>query len=138
MRQKAKTVARDARYPTLYGEAVKDGPPVCTLSFGDGTRGWIPRSSPLLCELGDGHGMGFAGVGVEAAPGPVFGLLDRAGGNGVLVHVVELLDDLVVLEDIEVVVARFPDELCCAGAGEALFHDLDGGGEFGFLWLGEE
>jgi hypothetical protein len=36
-------------------------------------------------------------------------------------HVAKLLDSLGFGEDVEVVVARFPDELVGAGAGEALF-----------------
>ncbi len=40
-------------------------------------------------------------------------------------------------EDVEVVVAGLPDEVFAAGPGEALFDDLDDGGEFGGFGFGD-
>jgi hypothetical protein len=54
------------------------------------------------------------------------------------VHVAEFLDSLGFGEDVEVMIASFPDKLFCAISGEALFDDLDYGGKLCGLWLGEK
>lgn len=66
------------------------------------------------------------GLGAEAAPGPVFGAFDKACFDWIAVHVAEFFDSLGFRVDVEVIVARLPDELVGSGAGEALLQDLDG------------
>lgn len=56
-----------------------------------------------------------------AGVGPVFGGFDQATGDGVLVHVVELFEELPGGEDVEIVVAGLPE-----GFGVSLLRD----GEF--------
>jgi hypothetical protein len=72
------------------------------------------------------NGLGLVGgVSVETAPGPVFRTLDYSGFDGVAMHVAELLDPLGFGEDVEVVIAGFPDKFGGAGAGETLFENLN-------------
>ena len=60
--------------------------------------------------MGDLDGGGFVELVMPVAGvGPVFGGCDEATRNGVVVHVVELVDDLVVGEDIEVVITGEPE-----------------------------
>jgi hypothetical protein len=71
--------------------------------------------------------MGFVGgVGLEAAPRPFSGLCDEAPRDGIAVDVAELFDALSLGEDVEVVVAGFPNVVFCACAREALLENLDG------------
>jgi hypothetical protein len=70
------------------------------------------------------------GVGVEAAPGPIFRPLDDSGLDRVAVHVAEFFDPLGFGEDVEIVIAGLPNELVRAGAGEALLKDLNRGPQF--------
>jgi len=87
----------------------------------------------------DLDGMRFReGIGTVAAPWIVFRFLHKAGLDRVAMHVAQLFDLLVVGEDVEVVVAGLPHELLRAGSGEALFEDLDWGGEGGLLGFGQE
>jgi hypothetical protein len=75
---------------------------------------------------GDLDGLGFVGgVGVEAAPWPVFRTLDYSGLDGVAVHGAELLDPLGFREDVEVVIAGFPNKFGGAGTGETLLENLN-------------
>ena len=83
----------------------------------------------------DGVGL-VGGVGVEAAPPPVSGMLDQARLDWVAMHVTKFLDSLGFGEDIEIVVAGFPDEFVGAGAGEALLEDLNRRGQFVSIGLG--
>lgn len=60
--------------------------------------------------MGDLDGRGFVEEEVTVGgPGPVFGSLDEATGDGIAVHVFNLFDSLVVGEDVEVVVAGLPE-----------------------------
>jgi hypothetical protein len=78
------------------------------------------------------------GVGTETAPGPVCRGGSEASTDWVLVDVVELLGSLVFCEDVEVVVAGFPDVLLRTGSGETLLDDLHGGREWDQSGLAEE
>jgi hypothetical protein len=68
-------------------------------------------------------------------PGPVFRVRHEASGDGVLVHVVELFDALVVGEDVEVVVTDLPEGSWGGELGDGELEGLDGFGKrlgFGF------
>jgi hypothetical protein len=92
----------------------------------DHSVGW---SFLLSVVGGDLNWVGFVlSVGVVAAPRPLVGLLYESGSDGVSVHVTKFFNSLRIREDIEVMIARFPDKFLLAGAGEALFKNLDGGG----------
>jgi hypothetical protein len=75
-------------------------------------------------------------IGAKAAPWPVFGTFNQSGFDRVAVHVAELLDSIGFGEDIEVVVARFPNKFIYAGSGEALLEDLNRSGELLPVGLG--
>lgn len=53
-------------------------------------------------------------------------------------HVTKFLDFLGFGEDVEVVVAGLPNELLGPAAGEPLFNDLDGEGEFYLVRFGDK
>jgi hypothetical protein len=78
------------------------------------------------------------GIGVEAAPGPIFRPLDDSGLDRVAVHVAEFFDPLGFGEDIEVVITRLPDELVRTGSGEALLKDLNRRGQSLLIGFGHQ
>ena len=67
------------------------------------------------------------GVGAETAPLPLIRLFDQSGLYRIAMHVTKFFDPFGFGEDVEVVVAGFPDELFVSAAGEALLYDLDRG-----------
>lgn len=69
--------------------------------------------------------MRLALVGTKAAPLPLFRLGDKAGFDGIAMHIAQLLDAFCLGEYIEVVITGLPDELFLASAREALLDDLN-------------
>jgi hypothetical protein len=64
-----------------------------------------------------------------AGVGPVFGVGDEAAGDGVPVHVLQLLNALVMGEYVEVVVAGHPEGLLRRLFGDGDLQSLEGGRE---------
>jgi hypothetical protein len=68
---------------------------------------FAPGESPVGLDFNEG---GFAGGPVaERAPGIVFGFVHQAACDWVAVDVAELLDEFVVGEDVEIVIAGLPE-----------------------------
>ncbi len=80
-----------------------------------------------------------AGEVVEiAGVGPVFGGFDQASGDGVLVHVVELFEELPGGEDVEVVVAGLPEAFVVGLFRDGEFEGLEGFCQRSFGGFAEE
>ena len=72
----------------------------------------IEMGLPELHAAGDGYWAGFVeGVGTKAGPRIVLRLVDKATMDGISMDVLQFLQHLVVLGDIEVVVAGEPERL---------------------------